>query len=26
MDDAALVRVFQPLGDLLGDVQGFIDL
>src|SRR6516225_4300846 len=25
MDDAALVRVFQPLGDLLDDVQGFIE-
>ena len=25
MDDAALMRVFQPLGDLLGDVQGFIE-
>jgi len=25
MDDAALVRVFQPFGDLLGDVQGFVD-
>jgi len=25
MDDATLLRVFQPLGDLLGNVRGIIE-